>query len=126
MTAAGAFSDGAAALGNATLESFLKRKSQDEASPPPSAKKSKKHHEPRFADAILPLQVRGKVLWFQNSQKCVTLALREDKAEAKSTDVDQGEVQGEGEGEDHAIEDLRWFLTQLDNDIVSMQPAEPD
>ena len=89
------------------------------------AKKSKKSHEPRFADAILPLQVRGKVLWFHNSQKCVTLALREDKV-GKSTDVDQGEVQGEGEGKDHAIEDLRWFLTQLDNDILSMQPAEPD
>ena len=78
----------------------------------------------KFADAILPLQVRGKVLWFHNSQKCVTLALREDKV-GKSTDVDQGEVQGEGEGKDHAIEDLRWFLTQLDNDILSMQPAEP-
>ena len=89
------------------------------------AKKSKKAWHPKFADAILPLQVRGKVLWFHNSQKCVTLALREDKV-GKSTDVDQGEVQGEGEGEDHAIEDLRWFLTQLDNDIVSMQPAEPD
>ena len=87
------------------------------------AKKGK--NGPKFADAILPLQVRGKVLWFHNSQKCVTLALREDKAEAKSTDVDQGEVQGEGEGEDHAIEDLRWFLTQLDNDILAMQPEEP-
>ena len=28
------------------------------------AKKSKKGGAPRFADAILPLQVRGKVLWF--------------------------------------------------------------
>ena len=48
------------------------------------------------AESILPLKVQGKVLWFLNSHKCVSLALREDKAkaEAEGQEVVQEDVQG--------------------------------
>ena len=81
-------------------------------------KKSKKMGN-KQAESILPLKVRGKVLWFLKSHKCVSLALREGKA--KNQDVDQEEVQGEREGEGQAITDLRWFLSELSKDVLSMQ-----
>ena len=87
------------------------------------AKKSKKWGDKR-ADCILPLKVRGKVLWLLNSHKYVSLALREDKTKAEGQEVVQGEAQGEGE--DLAITDLRWFLSELSKDIQSMlQEQEP-
>ena len=43
------------------------------------AKKSQRQKELKHHTAILPLEVRGKVLWFQNTIRCVTLVLLEDK-----------------------------------------------
>ena len=67
-------------------------------------------------DHILPLEVRGKVLWFLNCSRSVSLALRKNKPEAQ--EVVQGEAQGEDE--DHAITDLQWFLSELGKDAQSM------
>ena len=72
--------------------------------------------------SIMPLQIRERVLWFLNSQRNVTLALRDPKAEGQ--DVVQEEDQGEGE--DLAINDLRWFLSELSKDIHKILQGHED
>jgi len=49
---------------------------------------------PRNSKYLLPLQVRGKVLWFQNVSSTVILAVR-----------------------DEALQDLGWFLEQIKEDL---------
>ena len=50
---------------------------------------------PRNQKCVLPLDVRGKILWFENNSRCVNLALQEG----------------------HEIEQLLWFLDELKKDI---------
>ena len=54
-------------------------------------------------NAVLPLTVRGHVLWCQNSLRSVTLALRQGKE----------------------LEDLQWFLQELESDLESLLQGSP-
>ena len=58
---------------------------------------------PRNHKSLLPLQVRGKVLWFQNDSRFVTLAIRD----------------GKGEDEADAFAYVHWFLQELSKDFES-------
>jgi len=50
---------------------------------------------PRNHKNLVPLQVRGKVLWFENNSRCVVLALKQGKE----------------------IEHLQWFMEEVNKDI---------
>ena len=54
--------------------------------------------------SLLPLKVRGKILWFENNSHCVVLTLK------------QGEEAGQ----------LLWFPEQLHKDIGDLQAAPND
>jgi hypothetical protein len=72
-----------------------------------SNKKVKKGGEllmPRKHKSLVPLQLRGKVLYFQNNSRCVTLALK------------QG----------HEVEQFKWFMNELKKDISSLANGEPE
>ena len=58
---------------------------------------------PRHHQSLLPLEVRGKVLWFENNSRVVVLALREG----------------------HEEEELLWFLEEMNKDQEGTNP-EPD
>ena len=84
---------------------------------------------PGNSDALVPLLVRGRVLWFLNSLRCVVLALVHLPKEVK------GKQNGKGEADDQAEDladadleaaDLQWFLRQLSSDIQSLSPVAPD
>ena len=67
--------------------------------------KAKKHQKgrqvlmPRHSKSLLPLKIRGKILWFVNNSRCVKLALRQN----------------------HEEDELLWFLQELKNDIVALR-----
>ena len=50
---------------------------------------------PRLRNHLLPLLIRGKLLWFQNDSRNVILAMREEQG----------------------LEDLGWFLAEMEKDI---------
>jgi len=50
---------------------------------------------PRNHKNLVPLQVRGKVLWFENNSRCVVLALKQGKE----------------------MEHLQWFMEEVNKDI---------
>lgn len=55
---------------------------------------------PKYHKSLLPLQVRGKVLWFQNDSRCVTLAVKKGQ---------------------EALDDVQWFLQELSKDIEHLE-----
>lgn len=61
---------------------------------------------PKNHKNLLPLQVRGKVLWFQNDSRCVILAVKKGQ---------------------EALDDFQWFLQELSKDIEDLEevPEEP-
>jgi hypothetical protein len=70
-------------------------------------KKVKKGSEvlmPRKHKNLCPLQVRGKVLWFMNNSRCVTLALKKG----------------------HEVEQFKWFMQELKKDTESLANGEPE
>ena len=58
---------------------------------------------PKNSKYLLPLEVRGKVLWFQNTSMCVVLAVR-----------------------DEALGDLQWFLEELHKELQTKISGEAD
>ena len=68
---------------------------------------------PKNHKSLLPLQVRGKVLWFQNDSRCVIIAIRD----------------GEDDDQEQALADFHWFLQELSKDFESPDfkdaPEEP-
>ena len=62
------------------------------------AKKGSDVLMPRNHKSLLPLEVRGKVLWFENNARCVVLALRQGKE----------------------VEQLLWFVEELNSDIEAL------
>ena len=66
---------------------------------------------PRYHKILIPLSIRGRVLWFVNDARCVTFAYQS-----------------------HNLPDLSWFLHQLNDDIqevltegaASRTPRQPD
>ena len=100
-------------------------------------KRSKKHHDLKQPNTVLPVKVRGRVLWFQNTIRCVTLALLEDEEKKKGQDKDQAQNLGHEEcheqeqgqsleaKEDKAITDLQWFLKELRKDTELLLEAAP-
>jgi hypothetical protein len=59
---------------------------------------------PRRHQSLMPLQVRGKILWFKNNARCVTLALK------------QG----------HEVEQFKWFIKELKKDLENLPNEEPE
>ena len=61
---------------------------------------------PRKHKNLLPLQVRGKILWFENNSRCVSLALQQGRE----------------------VEHLQWFMNELQKDIrnLAVEPEASD
>ena len=58
---------------------------------------------PRNHKNLLPLQVRGKILWFENNSRSVILALQQGRE----------------------VEHLQWFMNELHKDICNLA-VDPD
>ena len=71
-------------------------------------------HALRHPEAIMPMEVRGKVLWFMKNSRCVTLALLEGHEKEPE--------------EEPAITDLQWFLKELrkDTELLLRAPVEAE
>ena len=53
---------------------------------------------PRSRKSLLLLQVRGKILWFENTSRCVVLALQQGRE----------------------VEHLQWFMNEPRKDICNL------
>ena len=75
------------------------------------AKKPLDGRKPRYHKILIPICIRGRVLWFVNDARCVTFAYQS-----------------------HNLHDLSWFLHQLNDDIQEVvaegapgrAPRQPD
>ena len=75
------------------------------------AKKPLDGRKPRYHKILIPICIRGRVLWFVNDARCVTFAYQS-----------------------HNLPDLSWFLHQLNDDIQEVvaegapgrAPRQPD
>ena len=75
------------------------------------AKKPLDGRKPRYHKILIPINIRGRVLWFVNDARCVTFAYQS-----------------------HNLPDLSWFLHQLNDDIQEVlaegapgkTPRQPD
>ena len=74
--------------------------------------KWRKGRMPKMPTALVPLKIRGRVLWFQNNPRCVVLAL---------VDPDNYD---EAPAEDSAVTDLAWFLQEFMKDFQHDEPGD--